>query len=158
MNSYSFAKISCFRSYQRAAIQFPDRLRHGIEQVPVVRDDDDRAREIGQRRFEPFDSFNVQVVGRLVEQQQAGLLQHQLGQQGARFLPAGQLIDRAREILRREPHAGQCLADTNLVGIASGILEFLGQRPIALQRRVPLGRLCHRFFQPAKLGGLGLQI
>ena len=66
--------------FQLAGVQFPHGLRHRVEKVPVVRDDDDGAGKIGQRGFEPLDGFNVQVIGRLVEQQQARLLQHELGQ------------------------------------------------------------------------------
>ena len=40
---------------------------------------------------EPFDMFNVQIVGRLVQQQNLGVLQQQLSKQNLAALTAGKL-------------------------------------------------------------------
>ena len=41
-----------------------------IEKVAVVRDDNKAARKIAKPVFQPVDAFNVEVVGRLVKQQE----------------------------------------------------------------------------------------
>ena len=64
-----------------------------VEEVAVVGDEDVSVGIGAQIVFEPVAGFEVEVVGRFVEQQQAGLLQQQLGERDA-HLPA------ARRILR----------------------------------------------------------
>ena len=45
---------------------------HAIEELPVVRDQEQRARIRRQPALQPHDGIEVQVVGRLVQQQQVG--------------------------------------------------------------------------------------
>ncbi len=47
---------------------------HAVEEVAVVRDDDERARPVEQVLLKPFQRGEVEVVRRLVEQKQIGLL------------------------------------------------------------------------------------
>ncbi len=51
-------------------------------------DEDDVARIIDQVLFQPLDAFGIEVVGRLVEQQDVGLFEQQLGQRDAALLAA----------------------------------------------------------------------
>lgn len=44
-----------------------------------------------QKFGKPFDMFNVQIVGRLVQQQNLGVLQQQLSKQNLAALTAGKL-------------------------------------------------------------------
>ncbi len=44
-----------------------------IEKIAVMRNDDRRAFPLRQIIFEPFDGFDIEVIGRLVEQQQIGI-------------------------------------------------------------------------------------
>jgi hypothetical protein len=53
-----------------------------------VRDHDQRLAESLEVPLEPLDGLEVQVVGRLVQEQDFGLLEQQLGQQRPRPLPA----------------------------------------------------------------------
>ena len=57
---------------QHAAIELDDARGHAVEERAVVRDDDAR-RHFQQQLFEPLDAVDVEMVGRLVEQQQLGL-------------------------------------------------------------------------------------
>ena len=59
-----------------------------------MRDDDDRAGVLAQRLLEPLDRFGVEVVGRLVQQQQVGLFQQGHAQGHAAPLAAGELSHR----------------------------------------------------------------
>ena len=86
----------------RPAVDLPRLRRDGVEEPPVVGDDDEagvRARE-GSREVlgQPGDALDVEVVGRLVEEQQVGRGDEQRGQRD----PAA-LAPRERPDGRREP-------------------------------------------------------
>ena len=74
-----------------AAVELEDPLGHVVQEVPVVGDRDDGAGVLGQVLLQPEHALGVEVVGRLVEQQQVGLLQQQLAQRDPAPLTAGEL-------------------------------------------------------------------
>ena len=74
-----------------AAVEFEDPLGDVVQEVPVVGDGQDRARVGGQVLLEPLHALGVEVVGRLVEQQQVRLGQQQLAQRHPAALTAGQM-------------------------------------------------------------------
>ena len=76
-----------------AALDLEDPVGDVVEEVAVVGDDHHRAREVAQRALEPGDALGVEVVGRLVEQQQVGLLEQQPAQRDAAPLAARELAD-----------------------------------------------------------------
>ena len=76
-----------------AAIELEDPAGDVVEEVAVVGDDQDRARIVAQVPFQPGDALGVEMVGRLVEQQQFGLLEQQLAQRDAAPLAARELGD-----------------------------------------------------------------
>ena len=53
-----------------AAVELENPARDVVEEVAIVRDRDDGAGIVVQEPFEPGDRFGVQMIGRLVEQQQ----------------------------------------------------------------------------------------
>ena len=57
-------------------------------------DEDDVAGIVDEVLFEPLDALGVEMVGRLVEQQDAWLLQQQPGQRDPALLAARQILDR----------------------------------------------------------------
>ena len=71
-----------------AAIEFQNPAGDIVEEVAVVGDDQDRAGIVAQMAFEPVDGLGVEMVGRLVEQQQFRLLQQQFAQRDAALLAA----------------------------------------------------------------------
>ena len=73
-----------------AAIELEDPAGDVVEEVAVVGDRDDRARVVLEVALEPGDRFGVEVVGRLVEQQQVGLAQQQPAERDAAPLAAGE--------------------------------------------------------------------
>ena len=73
-----------------AAIELEDPAGDVVEEVAVVGDGDDRAGVVVQVVLEPGHRLGVEVVGRLVEQQQVGLAQQQPAQRHAAALAAGQ--------------------------------------------------------------------
>ena len=89
-----------------AAIELENPARHVVEEIAVVGDDQDRARIGAQVALEPVDRLGVEMVGRLVEQQEVGLLQQQAAERDAALFAAGELghigiIRRAAERVHR---------------------------------------------------------
>ena len=76
-----------------AAIELEDPAGDVVEEVAVVGDDQDRAGIVAQMAFEPGHGFRVEMVGRLVQQQQLGLVEQQLAQRDAAAFTAGELCD-----------------------------------------------------------------
>ena len=64
-----------------------------VEEVAVVGDDQDGAGVGDQVLLQPGDGLGVEVVGRLVEQQDVGVLQQQLAEGDAALLAAGEGVD-----------------------------------------------------------------
>ena len=77
-----------------AAFELQNPLGDVVEEVAVVGDDDDRARIVAERLFEPLDRLGVEMVGGLVQQQQVGLFQQGHAQGHPPPLAAGKLADR----------------------------------------------------------------
>ena len=76
-----------------AAVELEDPLRDVVEEVAIVGDRHDRARVLLEEALEPVDRLGIEVVGRLVEQQQVGVAEEEPGECHATLLPAGQLRD-----------------------------------------------------------------
>jgi hypothetical protein len=66
----------------------PRSSRRAIEAIPIVRDGQDRTDEVVQGVPESSGGGDVEVVGRLVEQQEVGPREAQQGQLQARALAA----------------------------------------------------------------------
>ena len=69
-------------------VELDDAVDGPVEEVAVVRDKDDRAREAGERAFEPLEPGEVEVVRRLVEQEHAERAAQELREPQACGLPA----------------------------------------------------------------------
>ena len=74
-----------------AVLQLQNPLGDVVQEVPVVGDDNHRAGILAQRLLQPLDRFGVEMVGRLVQQQQVGLLQQRHAERHAPPLAAGKL-------------------------------------------------------------------
>ncbi len=88
-------------------VELQDPLRDVVQEVAVVGDGDDRARVLGEEALQPLDRLGVEVVGRLVEQQQVGVLEQQPAQRHASLLAAGErgdvgVVGRAAERVHRD--------------------------------------------------------
>ena len=76
-----------------AAVEFEDPLGDVVQEVAVVGDRDDGARIAAQMLLEPLHALGVEVVGRLVQQQQVRTLQQQPAQRNSAAFAAGQRGD-----------------------------------------------------------------
>ena len=73
------------------AVELEDPARDVVEEVAIVGDGDDGALVVLEVPLEPADRLGVEVVGRLVEQQQVGRAQQQPAERHAAALAARQL-------------------------------------------------------------------
>ena len=76
-----------------APVELDDAGGEPPEEHPVVRDEDERAAVAEQELLEPADRLDVEVVGRLVEQEDVGLGDEGLSQQDAPLHARGQALE-----------------------------------------------------------------
>ncbi len=86
---------------QVEVLDLDDARDHGVEEGPVVRDDDRRAAEGAEPGFEPLDARDVEEVRGLVEKQDVGRLEEDLRERRAVAPAAGERIDRGAHGARR---------------------------------------------------------
>ena len=91
-----------------------------------------RVRIFLQVPFQPVAGFQVEMVGRLVQQQQTRLLQQQPCQRDAHLPAAAELFARACPVVLREAEAVQNGSHPGLQGISSAQMKLLRQGRIAL--------------------------
>ena len=73
-----------------AAVEPYGRAREAFEQPAVMADQHDAGAHLGQLALQPLDAGQVEMIGRLVEQQDVGKRRQRAGQRGAARLAAGQ--------------------------------------------------------------------
>ena len=139
-----------------ARLELEHRGADRLQEPAVVGHEHDGRVEVEQRLLEPLERLDVEMVGRLVEQQQVGLGGERARQRGARELAAGERSQRAVEIVVDEPEAMDDRARPLAPAIAAdglearlharvavhGLLVARGHRVLqALQLRLELDRL-----------------
>ena len=86
-------------------------LEHGgrdrLEEPAVVRDEDDRRVDRLELALEPLEALDVEVVRRLVEEEQVGIARERARERGARQLAAGERAERPVEVVVGEAEAAQ---------------------------------------------------
>ena len=79
--------------HMRVALEGQNVGRHPVQEPTVVGDDEDAARKRQNRLLERSQGVDIEVVGRLVEEQHVGALFEHPRQVDAAALAAGKLID-----------------------------------------------------------------
>jgi len=97
-----------------------------------VSDEYDRARIVGQKALEPGDRLDVQVIGRLVEQEHVGLCDQGTGEQDAAAPAAGQGIQNS---VGGQSQASEDEFNSLLEAPAVPFLEFVLQPAQTVQQR-----------------------
>ena len=102
---------------QLAAIELDDPRRQPLEERAVVGDEHHGAFVLGEKALEPLDRLDVEVVGRLVEQQQIRLADQRARQQHAPAPSARQRVDDRvrRQLEPRQDQLDVVLAQPGLV-------------------------------------------
>ena len=84
-------RIAAAVKRELAAVQMQDLVYRGVQQITVVADDNHGARIIGQVVLEPERSFEIEIVGRLIQQQKVGSRKQGCGERDAHPPSAGEL-------------------------------------------------------------------
>ena len=123
-----------------------DDLRDGaVEERPVVRDQQVAALELLQELLEELDAFEVEMVRRLVEQQQVDLRQQHAREHGPVLLAAAELVDRPLPlVLVVEADAGQHALDQRVERVAVRVLVVVLQLGVLFEQLRVLGLALRR--------------
>ena len=132
---------------QPAAIQLHDPGRQPLQERAVVGDQQHRAGVVGQESLHPFDRVDVQVVGRLVEEQHLGRCDQRARQQHPAAPAARQAVHGSigRQLQPRQHHLDPlfqppAVALFQLVLQPSHLVQRRGAAVCHLHRRVVVGR------------------
>ena len=87
------------------------------------------------------------MVGRLVEQQDVGLLEDDASEVDASLFAAGQLGKELRALCARDFQTVAHLIDLEIVVVTAECVQFLLERTVAVQQAVVVGVLLHLGFQ-----------
>ena len=124
--------ITPFIAVELPAVQFDDFCTHPFQKVPVMCDHKQGHFFFFKESFQPFNHFQVQVIGWLVQNQQIGFVDQNSGQSQAFFLPSGKL-----------PH------------FLTEVIKFqFGQNLLVLRFKIPRIVLVHQF--KSTLVGIGV--
>jgi hypothetical protein len=104
---------------------------HGVEEETVVADEDDRVRILGQVFFQPVARVEIEMVRRLVEQEQTRTSEQEASQRDPHLPPARERRRVLAQIVVGEPEAAQYGRDFQIDAVA-----FTPAEPL-LQLRVP---------------------
>ena len=124
----------------------------GVHKGAVVADDEDGAVVVGDKATQPLDAFEVQVVGGLVQKQQVGMAQEELGERDAHLPAARELGARALKVGDLKAQAGQDLAGVALELVAAQVLKAVLDLAVLVEECVDVLALL------GELGDLGLQL
>ena len=114
-------------------------------------DEDHRGVERRQLALEPLEALDVEVVRRLVEQQQVGIGGEGARERGARQLAAGERVERPVEVGVGEPEAADDRRRAVAPRPAACVLEPRLRLAVAPQRRVGVVAAGHRLLEPPQL-------
>ena len=122
-----------------AAIELDDPGRQPLEEDPVVGDEDDRAAVAEQEGLEPADRLDVEVVRRLVEQEDVGLAHDGPRQEHPALHTRGELLELRVGV---EADAGDHRLDAMVRAADLMMIVVEALRPPRRRRspRVPRGR------------------
>ena len=112
-----------------------------VEEVAVVRDEDEGVLVVGQVLLEPVARFEVEVVRGLVEEQQRGLLQKEFGERDAHLPAAGELFGAALPVFLGEAEAAEDCTDLGVECVDVVRVEEIGDLGVAVGGGVVLGGL-----------------
>ena len=104
---------------------------NGVEQVPIVRDQDDGAGIVLQRHRERLPHLEIEVIGRFVEQQQVGSQVRHQRQYQPRFLATGKRRHSFEHPITAKPKGRQKVAQ---LGFCSPLRPRAAGAPQIFQR------------------------
>src|SRR5438552_3242479 len=115
----------------RCRLELGDALDRIVEEVPVVRDDHDRAVELSEKTFERLLPLQVKVIVRLVEQQKVGVADEACREPDELPLTAGERGQRPVPVVPRDPELLQQPDGAVAEPRTAGLIERV-QQPLLL--------------------------
>ena len=97
--------------------------RHGLEEPAIVRDEDHGRVDRVELALEPLEVLDVQVVRRLVEEEQVGVAGEHARERGARELPTRERVETPVEISVGEAETAHGGGDTVAPTPTTAVLE-----------------------------------
>ena len=136
----------------RAGLQLEDVVGGVLEEPTVVRHDEHARRRQAQKSFQPFDRFKIQVVGRLVEEKQVGVLKQQPGEGQPAPLPPAERAWRQCLVGFGQADPMQDFGDPVVIRIAVEALVFVLDFAVFLneRRQSGTGRTGQSCLQPGQ--------
>ena len=127
------------------------RRRDRFQEPAVVRDEDHGRVDRLELALEPFEVLDVEVVRRLVEEEQVGAAGERSRERRPRQLTAGERAERAVEVVVGEAEPSHGCSCAIAPGPAPGVLESSLRLRVAAQRRLVVGAFRHGGLQAAQL-------
>ena len=131
--------------------QLEHRRRDCLEEPAVVSDEDDRGVDGLELTFEPLEIQDVEVVRRLVEQEEIGAAGERSGERCARQLSAGERPERPIEVVFGEAEAAHGSSGTIAPGPTARVLETRLRLGVSPKCRVVVRAFGHRRLQAAQV-------
>ena len=117
------------------AAEFEDAVAQRVEKGPIVGNDDQPARVAGQIVLEPEQRFQIEMVRRLVEEEERGLVDQEAGQVGAHHPAAGKRFAGLIEVFFPKSEAGEDFLRPRLEGIVDVVVVVvLGLKLLSARR------------------------
>ena len=91
---------------------------------------------MNQRVFQNLLRGDIQMVGRLIEDQEVRLREHQLRQGNTSAFAAAQIADALKDIVAGEEKCRQHISDLRVVHIRVGVLQLVKERLVHVQNLV----------------------
>src|SRR5207245_386534 len=140
------------REVQRlAAVELEHRVCHGLEEPAVVRDDHDRRVQCLELALEPFEALDVEVIGRLVEQEEVGIAAEGAREGRARQLAAGERVELPIEVMLREAEAADDRRGVIAPAVPARMLELRLRLGVPSQGCVGVVAGRHRLLESLQL-------
>jgi hypothetical protein len=123
-----------------AVVELDRAAGHAVKEVAIVRNDQDQARVVGQVAFQPLAGGQIEMVGRLVQEQQARLAHQHLGQCDAHLPTAREVFGGFVAVGAGKTEAGEHFGDFGLDGVATELIEAFEQIALTIDQRLePVG-------------------
>ena len=132
-------------------IELEHHVCHRFQKPAIVRDDHDPGVEGLQLPLEPFQALDVEMVGRLVEEEEIGIAAERPRQRCSRELASGERVELTVELLVREAEAADDRGCALAPVVAAGMLEPRLGLAVPANRRVVVIAGCHRPLEPPQL-------
>ena len=116
-----------------------------------MRDEDHGGVERLQLALEPLEAGDVEVVRRLVEEEQVGVAAERARERRARQLAARERAQRPVEVVVGEAEPAEDGGRTVAPAVAAGVLEARLRGRVAVQRRLVVDAAGHRLLEGAQL-------